>query len=154
MVQYALPFPNDIPVNALTADSLLGIDSVVVQIPYSGYYGNPNEKNIRVKVYELNTKLSKSSIYYSNFVPGSFALGNPLADLFILPNTTDNVSGVFDTVPMLKLRLNNALGQKIMGTGSNLQSNELFQDWFKGLLFVCLTKVLSQKLICSALLHD
>ena len=137
MVQYALPFPNDIPVNALTADSLLGIDSVVVQLPYSGYYGNPNEKNIRVKVYELNTKLSKSSIYYSNFVPGSFALGNPLADLFILPNTTDNVSGVFDTVPMLKLRLNNALGQKIMGTGSNLQSNELFQDWFKGLLFVC-----------------
>ncbi len=137
MVQYALPFPNDIPVNALTSDSLLGIDSVVVQLPYIGYYGNSNEKNIRVRVFELNTKLSKSSVYYSNFVPDNFALGNPLADLFITPNTTDNVNGVFDTVPMLKLRLNNTLGKKIMGTGSNLQSNELFQDWFKGLLFVC-----------------
>jgi len=136
LVQYALPFPNDIPADSYTADSLLGVDSVILQLPYASYYGNAStgEKTIRVKVYKTASRLYKSSTYYSDWLPENYQSGAPLADLFVKPDVTSSITGTYDTVPMLKIRLNPELGEAILSNGGSLRSNDTFQDWFRGLL--------------------
>jgi len=100
------------------------VDSVVMSYSYSGYYGDLSSlTDIAVNYADLS--IYKDSIYYSNHnfdnsVGGSEDL---LIDFTISSDTS--------TSPMLKMNLENSIGQQILDLGnSNLLDNETFQSNF------------------------
>lgn len=111
------------------------VDSVVLSLVYSGYYGSLEAQNF--EVYRVNESFYKDSVYKSNHtldtlpvnlvVPGFESITpNPSAKI-VLANTTDTIK------PQLRLRLLNSVGDDIINAGSALSSNESFLTFFKGL---------------------
>lgn len=136
MAQYALPFPNNLKISALFPDSFV-VDSVCVQLPYKNYYGNSSaDRNYqRLQVFELKSGISKSSNYYSNLDADAYIESTALLDRYFSPNPTEIVTTDFDTTSMLRVKLSNSLGQKILSDTDALKSTISFIEKFKGLQF-------------------
>jgi len=104
------------------------VDSVVMSYSYSGYYGELTSlTDIAVNYSDLS--IYKDSVYYSNHQFNNSAGGseNLLIDFTISSDTS--------TSPMLKMNIENSLGQQILDLGNNgLIDNETFQSNF-GLLW-------------------
>ncbi len=113
------------------------IDSVILGLEYSGYYGEFSPQ--LVEVYELTESINVDSIYYS-FSTKSVAssdLVDPSSNLF-----TPNPEGITvigaDTVDsQLRIKLKNSLGTQLIteasSGGTHFTSNENFLNYFKGL---------------------
>jgi hypothetical protein len=109
------------------------IDSVVLALAYSSYYGDISV-NQNVKVYEVTEDFKKDSVYYSNrrFSYDPIAL----ADYSFVPKPNDSVSvnGV-KYGPHIRIRLDNAFGQEFLNESglTSLSNNDEFVKFFKGL---------------------
>jgi hypothetical protein len=113
------------------------VDSIVLHLPFAGYYGNVDEQTFHV--YEVLDTMSKDSAYYTNttldvdptdLVESGYGTFTPnIVDYYEDPITGDS------TIPALRLRLKNSLAQRFIdeGPGSNLNDNTTFTNWFKGL---------------------
>ena len=108
-------------------------DSVVLILPYVGYYGDTTQ-DIAIDVSYLSDEIFIDSAYYSNsdFIPKDLLS----SDIYtVSPNTNIYING--DTLPP-HLRINldvNFFEQNILNTDiSNLSSNDNFIQHFKGLL--------------------
>ena len=130
-------FFSQVQLSALDADfgSQPVLDSLVLQLYYSGYTGDTNTRQ-NIKVYELSQYLYFDSNYYSNQTAGYYQ--TMLADLNFYPRPTDSVVVSGSKVQAhLRINLSNMtqyLGNKILYTPSSiLASNEAFIHFFKGL---------------------
>ena len=136
---FALQF--SLPTNNVTFASPKKLDSIVLTLAYSGYYGQ-YKNPMKVSVYEITERLYKDSIYYSNKnIRHSFnniyaPMGFEVASAWITPKPNDSVKvkGV-NKAPHLRLRLSDALGQRFLNASgsSSLLDNTSFQNYFYGL---------------------
>ena len=105
------------------------VDSVVMSYSYSGYYGDlASLTDIVVNYTDLF--IYKDSVYYSNHQFNNSAGGSQdlLIDFTISSDTSIS--------PMLKVNLENSIGQQILDLGNNgLLDNETFQSNFGCLWF-------------------
>jgi hypothetical protein len=114
-------------------------DSVIIQLPYAGLFGDSLSSQT-LKVYELTEPLRGDSVYYSNRI----ITGNPsslISSTTFVPNAKDSVTlrGV-KYGPMLRLKLNNSFGDKIINGGTNLVTQENFRHFINGLYFTTTPK--------------
>ena len=113
------------------------IDSVVLNLAYSGAYGATDKfkGTMTFGVYELIDDLYSTaagdSVYYSTSSPQVSATG--LAELQFRPDLyADVVSGEDTLPPSLRIPLDQSFGQRILDS-DKLASNEVFLEDFKGL---------------------
>ena len=105
------------------------VDSVVMSYSYSGYYGDLSTITA-IAVNYSDLYIYKDSIYYSNH---QFSGSPPGSEDLLLDFT---ISSDTSTSPILKMILDNSIGQQILDLGnSNLIDNETFQENF-GLLWI------------------
>ena len=109
-------------------------DSVVLQLPYAALFGDSASAQT-INVYELGTALRGDSVYYSNhyITPSPSSL---LCSQTFVPKVTVKDSVTLNGVkyqPMLRLKLKNSFGDKILAGGSNLATEEAFRAYIKGL---------------------
>jgi Domain of unknown function (DUF4270) len=111
------------------------IDSVKLQIRYSGFYGELDPQTFSVK--RITEKFFKDSAYYSNDVltTDGIELIRPGFET-ITPDVSSEVVVGADTLnPMLLLDLDTTLGSSILNSiaGGSLLSETAFNDFFYGL---------------------
>ena len=111
-------------------------DSIVLQMIYSGYYGD-TLSSITLKVHEVAEKMSGDSMtYYSNT---SFARGEELASYTFSPRpkTRSNIDDDSLTAAVVRIPIDNALGEKLINNEDQLTSNATFMNFFNGLYVSC-----------------
>lgn len=123
----------DFAPSGTSADIVL--DSVILTLSYSSFYGTLEAQNF--EVFEVTDAISNDSIYYSNksFATTGVNIVDP-ASALQTPNLTDSVTIDGTKVePLLKLKLDNAFGQKIINESgtTNLANNDNFLQFIKGL---------------------
>jgi len=109
------------------------LDSVVLFLAYSRdstlryYYGNRTVAQ-HINIYELTKELAYDTTYYSNFNIGDYHDDTPLTDFTYTPYSLNDT--------LLRIKLPNTLGQKIMAVDSASAGNIVkFVSYFKGLYF-------------------
>lgn len=115
------------------------IDSVVLQLAYTGYYGDTTTMQT-VHVYELADTLSSSDSYYqfSEVVTNGFDLANNF-QFQPRPKTIHAVVGN-DTLSqaVLRIPLDNSFGEQLAAADSAVFSTPIaFKDYFHGLKICC-----------------
>ena len=111
-------------------------DSIVLQMIYSGYYGDTLTP-LTLKVYEVTESMSGDSMtYYSNT---SFAYGDELASYTFSPRpkTRANIDDDSLTAAVIRIPIDNALGERFISNESQFASNSAFMNYFKGLYVSC-----------------
>ncbi len=112
-------------------------DSIVLQMIYSGYYGDTLTP-MTMKVFEVTEEMVTSSqTYYSNT---SFAHGDELAsyDFCPRPRSRSNIDDDSLTAAVIRIPIYNSLGDKFMSEdASKFSSNKNFMNYFKGLYVAC-----------------
>jgi len=115
-----------LPESNLTLEENLTVDSVILSYNYSNYYGNLDGIS-SIEVRKIEQDVYSDSIYYSNdFSYDDFAqLLNIAEDYYIS----------FDSLnPLVRIKINNDIGQQILALGNTILSNNNdFLDDFKGL---------------------
>ena len=115
-----------LPESNLTLEENLTVDSVILSYNYSDYYGNLDGFS-SIEVRKIEQDVYSDSIYYSNdFSYNDFAqLLNVAEDYYIS----------FDSLnPLVRIKINNDIGQQILALGNTILSNNNdFLDDFKGL---------------------
>ena len=116
-------------------------DSVILFLPYApGFFGDSLASQT-IKVYDLNQSLRGDTSYYNN----QYITPNPaslLCTQTFVPDLKDSVI-LQDSVkygPMLRLKLDNAWGNKILNGGTNLTTEVAFRSLIKGLYFTATQK--------------
>ena len=111
-------------------------DSIVLQLLYSGYYGDTLTP-LTIKVHEVTQDLGSDSLYYSNI---SFDLGEELANHTFTPKPKTRIEEENDTIgtAVLRIPIDIAFGERlILDEDDALTSNSRFMDYFKGLYLDC-----------------
>ena len=111
-------------------------DSIVLQMIYSGYYGDTLSP-VTLKVHEVAESMSKESMtYYSNT---SFTLGDELASYTFSPRpkTRSNIDDDSLTVAVVRIPIDNALGERFISDESQFASNTAFMKYFNGINVSC-----------------
>lgn len=107
-------------------------DSIVLQLCYSGFYGDTTSMQ-RYVVRELSEAFTDSTKYYSNMVLATNS--EALADYTYQPHplTYSNIDDDTLSKAVLRIPLDNSLGQSFIENPDKLQSVESFLEFFKGL---------------------
>jgi hypothetical protein len=121
--------------NSLQWEDGATTDSIVMQVLYSGYYGDTLTP-LTLKIHEVTQDMAGDSVvYYSNT---SYEVGEEWANYTFTPRpkTKTFINGA-DTIGynILQIPVNVALGDKLMQ--SDFASNTDFMNYFKGLRFSC-----------------
>jgi len=131
----AFSFQLELPSNSLDFGNNPILDSVVLRLSYEGSYGTLEDNSgLKLYVHEVEDRLYKDSVYYSNksLTYNSLELG--VANLTGI-NIEDSVpvNGV-NTAPHLRIRIDSLFGQDILNKsgGTELADNESFFDYFMG----------------------
>jgi hypothetical protein len=109
------------------------VDSVVLVMPYYGLFGDSAALQT-FRVYELSESLDADKKYYSNsnvaYDPGIL-----LAEKTFLPRVKDSVvvNATTKVIPQLRLKFNTLFGEKILSDTANLEDNDKFVEFFKGI---------------------
>ena len=108
-------------------------DSVVLNLVYSGYYGDTLEY-LTVNVYELEEDMISDTTYRSNYVFDY----NPtmLADYSFSPRPLTSPDTVLDR-GTLRIPIDPALGNKFIANEASMTSNASFKEFFKGIYVDC-----------------
>lgn len=110
-------------------------DSIVLVLPYRGFYGDITKLNglQKFSVYRVTQDFLQSTTYYSNdsLTVNSAPIG---VSEFIVPVLTDSVrvTGKKEA-PQLRIRLDMALAQDIYNNPSSLVDGDAFVQFFKGI---------------------
>lgn len=111
-------------------------DSIVLQMVYSGYYGDTLSQ-LTLKVNEVAESMSGDSMtYYSNT---SFALGEELANYTFSPRprTFSNIDDDSLFTAVIRIPIANTLGDRFISNESQFTSNTTFMNYFNGLNVSC-----------------
>ena len=110
-------------------------DSIVLQMIYSGYYGDTLTP-LTLKVYEVTENMSGDSTYYSN---KSLAYGEELANYTFSPGprTRSNIDDDTLSAAVVRIPINNVLGDRFISNENQFSSNSAFMNYFKGLYVSC-----------------
>ena len=111
-------------------------DSIVLQMVYSGYYGDTLSQ-LTLKVNEVAESMSGDSMtYYSNT---SFALGEELANYTFSPRprTYSNIDDDSLFTAVIRIPIANTLGERFISNESQFTSNKTFMNYFNGLNVSC-----------------
>jgi len=119
------------------SSALRGIDSLVLALDYSGYYGDTTLP-VNISVFRLSEDMHIDSTYYSNktFTTETTNLVHPSVTSFdIRPNTSVVVGTDSNQVPQLRIRLSDELADSIFDKNREIEfsSNILWKAWFKGI---------------------
>lgn len=114
------------------------VDSIVLCLPYSGYYGNYSGQanKQRFQVFQVNKKLYRDSIYYSNLATNNYILSTPLADTIIEANPiTPIIINGSTYAAQLRIKLNKSFGEALISsaTAPYLNSSGEFLNYLQGL---------------------
>ena len=101
------------------------IDSVILQYVIDDYYGNEIQTFPNLYVSKLTDPIYKDSSYYSNY-PVVYSQ----SELVSVNNTVVQDS---NSVSVIKISIENYIGQEIIDGGNALSSNEDFLQYFYGL---------------------
>lgn len=108
-------------------------DSVVLNLVYSGYYGDTTEY-LTVRVHELEEGMLSDTSYKSN---QSFDYDPTiLANLSFSPRPLTTPDTVLDR-GVLRIPIDPSLGNKFIANESHMTSNDHFKEFFKGLYVDC-----------------
>jgi len=115
------------------------LDSIVLQLLYSGAYGDTNTM-LTLHTYEMDTTINRDSVFYSNIDFRTFDIN--YSDYTFMPRPNDSVVFKEDTMaPMIRINLSNlnpALGEKLLNpTDGAMEDAESFISYFKGLYITC-----------------
>jgi len=134
-----------LPSTSLSFPSGSQIDSVVLNIAYSGAYGSIDKFSgtQSLGVYRLEGALDDTATYYSNRtashpnLPATY-LPTPLAQITFRPDFASNVVSGKDTLPpSLRIKLDPAFGQELLSAdAATLADNPAFLQAFKGLAII------------------
>lgn len=111
-------------------------DSIVLQMVYSGYYGDTLSQ-LTLKVNEVAESMSGDSMtYYSNT---SFALGEELANYTFSPRprTFSNIDDDSLFTAVIRIPIANTLGERFISNENQFTSNKTFMNYFNGLNVSC-----------------
>ena len=114
-------------------------DSVIMQLPYLGLFGDSLSSQT-ISVYELSESLKGNVSYYNNqyITPNTASL---LVSTTFVPKVKDSVKlNTEKYAPMLRLKLSNTFGNKILNGGTNLETQENFRNFIKGLYITATPK--------------
>lgn len=118
------------------------IDSLVLVLPYRGYYGDLTKLNGLQKffVYRITEDLTIASNYYSNDTLAINPIPIGQTD-YIVPILLDStiVSGKKEA-PQLRIALQNSLGQEIHDNPTSLIDGDAFVQFFKGIYITSQTR--------------
>lgn len=110
------------------------VDSVFLYLYYDGFYGD-TATQLKLGVYEMEDSIHIDNKYYSNLNKAVYPID--YANYYFYPKPNDSIVVAGDTLPpMLRINLsaNPALGEKLLNAPAEaLESNEAFQEYFKGL---------------------
>ncbi len=107
----------------------LTLDSLVLWLYVTSYYGDSSE-TAPLYVYEINETFTNDQVYYNFSTLNTQPTNVSLVNDFKIPLDT---SGNFKR-SVYKIRLDNSLGNKLLfASAENLQDNNKFRDFFKGL---------------------
>ena len=101
------------------------VDSVILQYVIDDYYGNEIQTFPNLYVSKLTDPIYKDSSYYSNY-PVVYSQ----SELVSVNNTVVQDS---NSVSIIKISIENYIGQEIIDGGNALSSNEDFLQYFYGL---------------------
>ena len=108
-------------------------DSVILNLCYSGYYGDTTEY-LNVKVFELTEAMLSDTTYKSN---QDFEYDPViLADHSFSPHPLTAPDTLLDR-GVLSIPVNPSLGDKMIANEANMTSNTKFKEFFKGLYVDC-----------------
>ena len=110
-------------------------DSIVLQMIYAGYYGDTLSP-LSLKVFEVTETLPSDKSLYSNT---SFAHSNELANYTFSPKpkTKSNIDDDSLTTAVIRIPIDNTLGDRFINDESQFTSNSTFMNYFKGLYLSC-----------------
>ena len=111
-------------------------DSIVLQMVYSGYYGDTLSQ-LTLKVNEVAESMSGDSMtYYSNT---SFVLGEELANYTFSPRprTFSNIDDDSLFTAVIRIPIANTLGERFISNENQFTSNKTFMNYFNGLNVSC-----------------
>lgn len=109
-------------------------DSLVLVLPYVSLFGDTSALQT-VKVYELSQAIFPKSVYYSN-MHADYDQSSLLAQKTFRPRVKDSVvlNKTTKVMPLLRLKFNTSLGNRIINTTANdLANNNNFIQFFKGI---------------------
>lgn len=114
------------------------VDSVVLSLPYLGYYGNYSgaENKQRFQVYQVGKHIYKDSVYYSNLDVNSYIITAPLADTLIQSDPVSPITIEGSTLAaQLRIKLNKSFGEALMSSANApyLNSSGEFLNYLQGL---------------------
>ncbi len=107
------------------------LDSLVLTMDYSGYYGDTNTLQV-FRIFELSEEFYKDSVYYSNDnIPNQ---GIELGNISFYPRPNKKITiGEEEMVPHLRIRLYDDFGDKILtAPESTFVDNDSFLEFLKG----------------------
>ena len=109
-------------------------DSIVLQIIYSGYYGDTLTP-LTLKVYEVTKDLPDTTIYSNE----TFEYSNELANYTFSPKpkTYSNIDDDSLNAAVIRIPIYNTLGEKFITDEDYFSSNKVFMNYFKGLYVAC-----------------
>ncbi len=115
------------------------LDSVVLQLCYSGYYGDTSALQT-VHVYELSDTLSAKGTYYASSTVATYGEDYAGGYQFHPHPKTSGILLATDTVkrPVIRIPLSSNLGEKLIHADSAVFSApDKFKEFFKGLYVTC-----------------
>ncbi len=115
------------------------IDSVVLQLCYSGYYGDTTAAQT-VHVYELSDTLSAKGSYYSTSTVTTYGEDYAAGYQFYPRPKTSGIILANDTAkrPVIRIPLSHSLGEKLIFADSSVYASpDNFKAFFKGLYVTC-----------------
>ena len=120
--------------NTVLGDNL-ELDSVVLTLQYSGYYGD-TLSGLRLEVYELDEALSKAQYYSCDNNPSHHGVNLVYSSTPVMPTPTTRVK--VDTATYaahMRIRLSHNFGNQLLNLSSgDLANNTAFQSAFHGLV--------------------
>ncbi|MDC3130491.1 DUF4270 domain-containing protein [Bacteroidota bacterium] len=101
------------------------VDSVILQYVIDDYYGNEIQNFPNLYVSKLTEPIYKDSLYYSNY-PVVYSQSELVSVNNIVVQDSNSIS-------IIKISIDNSIGQEIIDGGNALSSNEDFLQYFYGL---------------------
>ena len=101
------------------------VDSVILQYVIDDYYGNEIQTFPNLYVSKLTEPIYKDSSYYSNY-PVVYSQSELVSVNNIVVQDSNSIS-------IIKISIDNSIGQEIIDGGNALSSNEDFLQYFYGL---------------------
>ncbi len=116
------------------------LDSVILSVRYSGYYGDSTGKQTYTAYRITDPTFSDTSLKYYTHQKFNIDQGNPLGTITIAPeDISDSIQVVNSLQPaQLRMRLSNSFGNELLTKTANdaLATDSSFHQWLNGIALI------------------